>query len=61
VLIEERVDGPRLDAFERFEIAKVLSARAPGTFEVLASVDVNAISEVKMKFAETVSTTAACS
>jgi hypothetical protein len=56
VLIEERLDGPRLDAFEMFEIAKEVRARAPGTLDVLASVDAKSISDVNMKFAETVST-----
>jgi hypothetical protein len=42
VLIEERLDGPRLDAMEVFTIASEGSRKALGEYEVMASVDVYA-------------------
>lgn len=53
VLIEERLDGPRLGTAEVFEIASTGSHRALGTFEAIAYVDSNAEGDL-MAFAETV-------
>lgn len=53
VLIEERLEGPRLDAMDVFEIAADGSSRIPGMFRAIAYVDVNASGDM-MKFAETV-------
>ena len=53
VLIEERLEGPRLDATEVFRVAAQGSDRASGSFTAIAYVDVNAEGDL-MKFAETV-------
>ncbi len=53
VLIEERLEGPRLSGTEVFEIAARGSTRAAEVFEAIAYVDVNADISM-MKFAETV-------
>ncbi len=53
VLIEERLEGPRLDVIDVFEIADVGSSRALGSCRTIAYVDVNAEGDL-MKFAETV-------
>jgi hypothetical protein len=53
VLIEERLEGPRLGTLEVFQIAAEGSQRAQGAFEAIAYVDVNADGHL-MKFAETV-------
>ena len=53
VLIEERLEGPRLDTLTVFQIAAEGSRRSRGQFEAIAYVDVNAEGEL-MKFAETV-------
>jgi len=53
VLIEERLEGPRLDTLTVFHIASEGSRRAQGDFEAIAYVDVNAEGNL-MKFAETV-------
>ena len=53
VLIEERLEGPRLKAFTIFDIAKNSSAEARGYFDAIAYVDVNAEGDL-MQFAETV-------
>lgn len=53
VLIEERLDGPRLVATDVFDIAAGGSSSAVGVFQAIAYVDVNA-SGTMMKFAETV-------
>ena len=53
LLIEERLDGPRLDTLTVFQIAAEGSRRAQGQFEAIAYVDVNAEGNL-MKFAETV-------
>jgi hypothetical protein len=42
VLIEERLEGPRLGTMDVFQIAADGSSRAHGTFEAIAYVDVNA-------------------
>lgn len=55
VLIEERLEGPRLGTMDVFQIASEGSARVPGNFEAIAYVDVNAEGDL-MKFAETVAT-----
>jgi hypothetical protein len=53
VLIEERLEGPRLRAFDVFDIAAQGSGKARDTFKAVAYIDVNAESDL-MKFAETV-------
>ena len=53
VLLEERLEGPRLTTFPVFEIASSGSRDASGNFEAIAYVDVNAKGDL-MKFAETV-------
>jgi len=53
VLIEERLEGPRLGTMSVFQIASEGSGRAQGFFEAIAYVDVNAEGD-RMKFAETV-------
>jgi hypothetical protein len=53
VLIEEHLEGPRLEATAVFEIAAEGSSRAAGVFRAIAYVDVNASGDM-MKFAETV-------
>jgi hypothetical protein len=53
VLIEERLEGPRLGMMDVFQIAAEGSSRAQGKFEAIAYVDVNAAHDL-MKFAETV-------
>jgi hypothetical protein len=52
VLIEERLDGPRLDTVAVYQAAAAGSARASGQFDAIAFVDVNA--GQLMPFAETV-------
>jgi hypothetical protein len=53
VLIEERLEGPRLSTMGVFEIASEGSKRAFGQFRAIAYVDVNAEGDL-MKFAEDV-------
>jgi hypothetical protein len=53
LLIEERLEGPRLGTTSVFEIASEASERAQGQFNAIAYVDVNADGD-RMKFAETV-------
>ena len=53
VLIEERLEGPRLEAMDVFEIAANGSSGASAVLRAIAYVDVNAGGEM-MKFAETV-------
>jgi hypothetical protein len=53
VLIEERLEGPRLGTLDVFQIAADGSSRALGIFEAIAYVDVNAEGDM-MKFAEDV-------
>ncbi len=53
VLIEERLEGPRLDTLDVFQTASEGSRRALGNFGAIAYVDVNAEGDL-MKFAETV-------
>jgi hypothetical protein len=55
VLIEERLEGPRLDTLDVFDIASKESIPALGHFTAIAYVDVNAEGNL-MKFAETVAT-----
>ena len=55
VLIEERLEGPRLSPIDVFEIAEAGSSRALGSCRTIAYVDVNAETDL-MKFAETVAT-----
>jgi hypothetical protein len=53
VLIEERLDGPRLGTMDVFQIVTEATSRARGNFEAIAYVDVNAEGDL-MEFAETV-------
>ena len=53
VLIEERLDGPRLGTIDVFEIASRGSEQASGKLKAIAYVDVNAESDL-MQFAEDV-------
>jgi len=53
VLVEERLDGPRLEAMDVFEIVSQGSDRARGKIRALAYVDVNAEGDL-MHFAQTV-------
>jgi len=53
VLVEERLEGPRIGAMDVFQIAAENSRKASRTFQAVAYVDVNAEGEL-MKFAETV-------
>ena len=53
VLIEERLEGPRLQTVDVFEIVMEGSRDARNTMSAIAYVDVNATSEL-MHFAETV-------
>ena len=53
VLIEERLDGPRLGTMDVYQIAADGADRARGQFEAIAYVDVNAKGRL-MEFAETV-------
>lgn len=53
ILIEERLEGPRLGTIDVFQIAAGGSKQAQGIFKAIAYVDVNAAGEL-MKFAETV-------
>src|SRR5687767_10684083 len=53
VLIEERLDGPRLSIVDVFQVASDGSAQAIGALSALAYVDVNAVGDT-MEFAETV-------
>jgi hypothetical protein len=53
VLIEERLEGPRLGALEVFEIVSRGSSRFVGLATAIAYVDVNAVGDT-MRFAEDV-------
>jgi hypothetical protein len=53
VLIEERLEGPRLGTMDVFDLVSEGSTRTKGPFKVIAYVDVNAIGNL-MQFAETV-------
>jgi len=53
VLIEERLEGPRLGTLDVFQIVSEGSSRAQGVLEAIAYVDVNAEGNL-MQFAETV-------
>jgi hypothetical protein len=53
VLIEERLEGPRLGTFDVFNIASEGSNKARGMLKAIAYVDVNAERDL-MDFAETV-------
>ena len=54
VLIEERLEGPRLNMTDVYEIASQGQSRAPGRHPVIAYVDMNAANTSNMKFAEDV-------
>ena len=53
VLVEERLEGPRLEAMDVFQIVSQGSDRARGKIQAFAYVDVNAEGDL-MHFAETV-------
>jgi hypothetical protein len=53
ILIEERLDGPRLGITDVFQIVEDESKKARGVFKAIAYVDVNATTD-SMKFAEDV-------
>ena len=53
VLIEERLEGPRLGIVDVYRIVSEQTVRALGQIEVIAYVDVNAAGDL-MKFAEDV-------
>ncbi|MHA1940033.1 MAG: hypothetical protein ACW97O_17665 [Candidatus Thorarchaeota archaeon] len=53
VLIEERLEGPRLKTLDVFQIASEGSKQGIGKFHAVAYVDINAEGDL-MKFAETV-------
>jgi hypothetical protein len=53
VLIEERLEGRRLETWDVYQVASDSSTLARGFFRTIAYVDVNAGGEL-MKFAETV-------
>ena len=53
LLIEERLEGPRLGIMDVFQIAEEASRRARGYFKAIAYVDRNAQDDL-MNFAETV-------
>ena len=54
VLIEERLEGPRLGTLDVFEIVSSGSTRYLRTLKAMAYVDVNARSQEMMQFAENV-------
>ena len=51
ILIEERLDGPRLSIMDLFELIQDVTNRALGIYKAIAYVDVNAVGN-SMKFAE---------
>lgn len=53
LLIEEQLDGPRLDTFKVFKIAAEESLKSRDIFKAIAYVDINAEGDM-MQFAETV-------
>jgi hypothetical protein len=53
VLVEERLEGPRLGTTDVFQIVSEGSSKASGTYKAFAYVDVNATGDL-MQFAETV-------
>ena len=53
VLIEERLEGPRLQTLDVFQVASEGSSRAFGKLKAVAYVDVHAAGDL-MRFAETV-------
>jgi hypothetical protein len=54
VLIEERLDGPRLGIMDVFRIISEESKHAVGVMEAVAYVDMNDTGDSEMEFAETV-------
>jgi hypothetical protein len=54
VLIEEKLDGPRLGMVDVFDLASAVSERARGSFDAIAYVDVNAENDLNVKFGENV-------
>jgi uncharacterized protein YfkK (UPF0435 family) len=53
VLIEERLEGPRLNTLDIFQLVTEGSSHAIGKFQAIAYVDINAVN-ASMQFAETV-------
>ncbi len=54
VLVEERLEGPRLGTLDVFEMVATGSTRFLRTLKAMAYVDVNATSQEMMQFAENV-------
>jgi hypothetical protein len=54
LLIEERLEGPRLSTFPVYKVVSEGSERARGLMHAIAFVDVNATAGHLMEFAETV-------
>jgi hypothetical protein len=54
VLVEERLEGPRLGTLDVFEMVSSGATRLLGTLKSMAYVDVNAPSREMMQFAENV-------
>ncbi|HEV3181423.1 MAG TPA: hypothetical protein VGY90_01285 [Steroidobacteraceae bacterium] len=54
VLVEERLDGPRLGTLDVFEMVSTGSTRFLRTLKAMAYVDVNAPTQEMMQFAENV-------
>ena len=54
VLVEERLDGPRLGTLDVFELVSTGSKRFLRTLTAMAFVDVNACNQEMMQFAENV-------
>ena len=55
VLIEERLEGPRLGTFDVYSIASLIAIESMGKIKAVAYVDINAEGNL-MHFAETVAT-----
>jgi hypothetical protein len=53
IFIEERLEGPRLDTIDIFELAEQGSIESFGVFQAIAYIDENAAGDA-MQFAETV-------
>ncbi len=54
VLVEERLEGPRLGTLDVFEMVSTGSTRFLGTLKAMAYVDVNAPGQEMLQFAENV-------
>jgi len=54
LLVEERLEGPRLGMVDVFDLVSAISDRARGLFEAIAYVDTNAENDLNAKFGENV-------